>query len=352
MRSATWDGLPDSSGAVTDDSVALYRELGRGGVGLIIGGHAFISAIGRTDPNQYGIHTDDMVPGLSRMTQEAHQGGAKIALQINHTGGYTDYLADSIVRLAVSSTERISTPHKEMTGEEIEAIVSEFASAAVRVREAGFDAIQLHGCHCYLMSQFLSPQYNLRTDRWGGSAENRRRFHLQVIRKVRQAVGADFPILIKLGVQDDTKGSLSLAEGLVTAQQMEKEGIDAIEVSTGMSAEDTFVRPARKGAPEEAYFRELAAAVKRAVSVPVMAVGGIRSLEMARSIVNSGDADLISMCRPFIHEPGFVARWQREEGEPVNNCISCKRCLRYAEKGKPLQCWQGRRLKEEAVAGG
>jgi len=342
VRSATWDGAADDSGAVTDESVALHREVGQGGVGLIMGGHAYVSEIGQTDPNQYGVHTDDMIPGLRRMAQAAQQGGAKIALQINHTGGYTNYLADDVTRIAVSRTDKIDTPHRELTDEEIETIISDFASAAVRVREAGFDAVQLHGAHCYLMSQFLSPLYNKRTDRWGGSAENRRRFHLEVIRRVRQAVGTDFPILIKFGVQDDDEGGLSLSEGVAAAQKMAEEGIAAIEVSTGMSAENTFVRPAKKGAPEQAYFRELAAAVKRAVTVPVMAVGGIRSLKMARSIVDSGDADLISMCRPFIHEPGLVARWQRGEGDPVNACISCKRCLRVPEKGKPIKCWQER----------
>ncbi|UCD53746.1 MAG: FAD-dependent oxidoreductase [Dehalococcoidia bacterium] len=341
MRSATWDGeAVDETGAVTDDSVALYRELGRGGVGLIVGGHAFISTIGRTDPRQYGINTDDMIPGLRRMAQAAHEGGAKIVLQINHTGGYTDYLADDVVRQAVSKTDRISSPHREMTEEEIEVIISDFASAAVRAREAGFDGIQLHGAHCYLMSQVLSPLYNKRTDRWGGSAENRRRFHLEVIRRVSQAVGTDFPILIKFGVQDDEEGGLSLSESLPTAQKMEEAGIAAIEVSKGMSAESTFVRRVKKGAPEQAYFRHLAAAVKRAVTVPVAAVGGIRSLQMAQSIVDSGDADLISMSRPYIHEPGFVNRWQRGGGEPVNTCTSCTTCLYEAEKCKLLQCWQ------------
>ena len=348
VRSATWDGLADSSGAVTDESVALYQELGRGGVGLIIGGHAFISAIGRTDRNQYGVHTDDMIPGLSRMTQAAHKGGAQIALQINHTGGFPDILPeDNIARLAVSRTERLSRPHREMTDEEIEVIISEFASAAVRVREAGFDAVQFHGAHCYLMSQFLSPLYNLRTDKWGGSAENRRRFHLEVIRRVYQAVGADFPILIKLGVQDDEEGGLTLSESLATARHIVEEGIAAIEVSMGMSSADVFVRPAKKGAPEQAYLRELAAAVKRAVTVPVMAVGGIRSLEMAQSIVDSGDADLISMCRPFIREPDLIGRWQRGERQPAK-CTSCKRCIfTAAKKGVSVLCWQERHFKGE-----
>ncbi|MBA7678426.1 NADH oxidase [subsurface metagenome] len=212
------------------------------------------------------------------------------------------------------------------------------------MQEAGFDGVQIHGAHGYLMSQFVSPLFNLRADKWGGSAENRRRFHLEVIRKIRQAVGADFPLMIKFGVQDDREGGLSLSEGLETAQQMAEEGIDAIEVSAGIG---TAIQITKEGAPERAYFRERAAAVKRAVTVPVMAVGGIRSLEMAKSIVDSGDAGLISLCRPFIREPGLVARWQRGEEEPAR-CSSCSKCMAIVGRGEPLECGEERRLREEA----
>ncbi len=235
-------------------------------------------------------------------------------------------------------------PHREMTDKEIAGIVSDFAAAVVRGREAGFDAVQLHGAHGYLMSQVISPLYNSRTDQWGGSAENRRRFHLEVIRKARQAVGTDFPLMIKFGVQDDREGGLSLGEGLETARQMVAEGIDAIEVSAGVG---TAIQVLKEGEPERTYFRERTAAVKRAVAVPVIMVSGIRSLEMAKSIVDSGDADLISMCRPFIREPDLVARWQRGEAESAR-CISCSKCMVLVGKGEPLECGEERRLRQEA----
>ena len=347
VRSATWDATADSSGAVTNGSVTLYRELGQGGVGLIVSGYAFVSPLGQARRGQYGVHTDDMIPGLRRLVQAAHQGDAKIALQVHHAGINSDYLRrKGITPLAVSRMHEISRPHREMTDEEIEAILSDFASAALRAREAGFDAVQLHGAHGYLISQFLSPLFNLRTDRWGGSAENRRRFHLEVIQKVRQAAGADFPLMIKFGVQDEKGGGLSLSEGLETARQMVEKGIDAIEVSAGVG---TSIQATREGAPERAYFRERAAAVKRAVTVPVMLVGGIRSLEMAKSIVDSGDADLISMCRPFIREPSLVARWQRGEVGPAK-CISCNKCFAIVGEGEPLECGEERRLREEAAS--
>ncbi len=345
VRSATWDATADSSGAVTDRSVALYRELGRGGVGLIVSGYAFVSSLGQAVQGQYGVHTDEMVPGLRRLVQVAHQGGAKIALQIVHAGINSEYLNQKgITLLAVSKIPEVNRPHREMSGEEIEAIISDFASAALRGREAGFDAVQLHGAHGYGMSQFLSPLYNHRSDRWGGNAENRRRFHLEVIRKVRQAIGADFPLMIKFGVQDDRGGGLSLGEGLETAQRMAEEGIDAIEVSAGVGR---ALLTMKEGDPERVPFRERVAAVKRTVTIPVMVVNGIRSLGMAQSIVDSSDADLISMCRPFIREPGLVARWQRGEKEPAR-CISCSKCMAIVEKGEPLECGEERRLREEA----
>jgi len=232
-----------------------------------------------------------------------------------------------------------------MTDEEIEAIISDFASAALRAREAGFDAVQLHGAHGYLMSQIQSPLFNRRTDRWGGSAENRRRFHLEVIRKTRQVMGDDFTLMIKFGLQDDREGGLSLEEGLETAKQMVAEGIDSIEVSAGVGNAAPAVK---ESDPERWYFQERTAALKQLVSVPVIAVGGIRSLEMAKGIVENGQADMVSMCRPLIREPGLIARWESGDRKAAR-CISCNRCFGVLAKGEPLECGEERRLREEAV---
>jgi len=345
VRSATWDATADSSGAVTEKSVALYRKLGQGGVGFIISGYAFVSPLGQAAFGQYGAHTDDMIPGLRRLVQAAHQGGAKIALQVVHAGINSDYLyRQGNTPLAVSSMPQTNRPHRQMTEKEIETIIADFAAAARRGVEAGFDAVQLHGAHGYLMSQFISPLANFRTDRWGGSPENRRRFHLEVVSRVRQTIGTHFPLLIKFGVQDDRAGGLLLSEGIKAAELMVTRGIHAIEVSAGIGSS---AQATKEGDPERAYFRERAAAVKRAVTVPVIAVGGIRSLAMAQSIVDSGDADLISMSRPFVRQPDLIARWQRGETKPAA-CISCNRCMGIVRKGGPLECGEERRLREEA----
>lgn len=343
VRSATWDGMADSQGGVTERSVALYRELGRGGIGLIVTGYAFINPLGRASATQYGIHSDEMIPGLRRLTDVVHREGSKIAVQITHVGIASIYLRQQGIPLqAVSPLTQAEIPHKVLTDDEIEAIIADFASAARRGVEAGFDAIQLHGAHGQLMSQFLSPLSNRRTDRWGGSSQNRRCFHLEVIKRVRQTIGRDFPLLIKLGIQEETPDGLSLSEGVATAREMEKEGLDAIEISTGGRGSVPRISEPEL---ETVYFRDRAAAAKRAVNIPIILVGGIRSLETANEILASGDADLISMCRPFIREPDLLLRWQKGETKPAK-CISCNKCM---PAGRALECNEERRLREESL---
>ena len=341
VRSATWDGAADSEGAVTDDAVALFRELGRGGIGLIITGHTFVSRLGQSSPAQYGIYSDKMIPGLRRLTETVHKEGSKIAVQITHCGLNSGYFRRQGKTLqAVSVLDELETPHKEMTETEIEAIISDFGSAARRAVEAGFDAIELHGAHGFLMSQFLSPFFNRRTDQWGGSSQNRRRFHLEVIKRVRQATGRDFSLMIKFGPWEDLPGGLPLEEGVEAAREIAGQGLDAMEISAGGKGS---VQRENEDELERAYFRDAAVAVKRAVNVPIILVGGIRSLEMANEILESGDADLISMSRPFIREPDLLLRWQRGDTKPAT-CISCNKCM---PAGRILSCGEERRLKKE-----
>ncbi|MDO9333950.1 MAG: NADH:flavin oxidoreductase [Dehalococcoidales bacterium] len=347
MRSATWDGTADETGAVTDRSVAIYRELGSGGIGLIVTGYAFVShPLGQANPNQYGIYSDVLIPGWKRLVKAVREGGdSRIAMQIVHAGINSVFLVrKGYTLLAVSKLAEVNRPHREMTDDDIEGIINDFTAAAVRVREAGFDAVQLHGAHGYLMSQFASPLFNRRTDRWGGSPENRRRFHVEVVRRIRKAVGKDYPVLIKFGVQDDREGGMSLAEGLETCRQMVDVGIDGIEVSSGVGTSSAVIK---EGGSDRPAFRERAAAVKKTVNIPVAVVHGIRSLKMAEEIIDSGDVDMVSMSRPFIREPHLVSRWQRGDIRPAT-CISCNKCFPILMRGEPLECGEERRLREEA----
>ncbi len=348
MRSATWDGTADCSGAVTDVSVALYQKLGQGEIGLIVTGHAYVSPQGQADMGQYGAHSNDMIPGLSRLAEVGQREGGKIALQLTHAGINSVCLQKKGITIpAVSRRADLDRPHQEMTDKDIEALIAEFAEAAVRAREAGFDAVQIHAAHGYLLSQFISPLFNFRGDRWGGSPENRSRFHLEVVRGIRRATGRDFPLLIKFGVQDDAPGGLTLDEGIEAARQLEIAGIDAIEISAGIASPNTpaggVLHTPGKNSKERAFFRERASLVRRTVKIPVAVVGGIRSPEMAQDIVNSRDADMIAMARPFIREPGLVARWKKGEREPAR-CISCRECLFTTEAGELLECQEQQHL--------
>jgi len=346
MRSATWDGSADESGGVTDNSIRIYRELGRGDIGLIVTGYAFVShPLGQANPGQYGIYSDSLIPGWKRLVKAVHQAGnSKIAMQIVHAGINSPYLLRKGQTLqAVSKLPELKRPHRAMTDEEIKKIIDDFARAAVRVREAGFDAVQLHGAHGYLMSQFVSPIYNRRTDHWGGSPGKRRRFHIEVIRRVRKIVGDDYPVMVKFGAQDDRQGGMPLSEGLATCGQMEKAGIDSIEVSIGEGAGSAVLT---KGKLDKVIFRENAAAVKKAVHVPVAVVSGIRSFQMAEDIITSNDADMVSLCRPFIREPHLISRWLTGDTRPAA-CISCNKCFPILRRGEPLECGEERRLKRK-----
>lgn len=346
MRSATWDATADETGRVTDVSLAIYRDLGEGGIGLIVSGYAFVSPHGQAVVGQYGIYCDEMIPGLRRMVEVSQRDGAKVAVQIVHAGINSGYLAaQDMDSLAMTCLPDVKSRHREMTDEDIEGIIDDFAAASVRAREAGFDAIQLHGAHAYLMSQIASPLYNQRQDRWGGSAENRRRFHVEVVRRIRKAIGDDFPLMIKFGVMDDREGGLALDEGIETARQMVAAGLDGIEVSAGVGQ---AIMAAKVGDPELTPFRERAAALKREIDVPVMLVGGVRTLATSREVIASGDADMVSLCRPFIREPRLVAGWQTGDTDSAL-CISCRKCMPIVGRGEPLECGEERRIREAAA---
>jgi 2,4-dienoyl-CoA reductase-like NADH-dependent reductase (Old Yellow Enzyme family) len=332
MRSATFDGTADETGAATNASVDIFRQLGKAGIGLIVTGHAFISEDGQAGQGQYGIHKDEMIPGLSKLVKAVHDQRGKIAVQISHAGINSSYFEEKgRTARAVSANSEVERPHREMTGEDIENTIDEFNAATRRALEAGFDAVQIHGAHGYLVSQFLSPITNTRNDAWGGSVEKRRRFIIEVIKRIRKTLDEKIPLLIKYGVKDDIEGGVTIQEGIETARLLAANGVAAIEVSGGIGQNSVV-----KG---NAYFRDRAAAVKRAVSIPVAEVGGIRDMETVQAILDSGDADMISMSRPFIREPDILLRWQNEN-KAASNCISCNRCMVTIRRKMHLQCAQ------------
>ena len=341
VRSATWEGMCNAEGRPTGRLINYYRNLAEGGIGLIISGYTFIRKEGKQLPNQMGIYTDDFAPEMKSLTKAVHDEGGKICIQLVHAGGQTDSGTAGSRPLAPSSVSIAQFPEipQELSEQEIFEIVDAFGDAARRANAFGFDAIQLHGAHGYLINQFLSPLTNRRTDSYGGSIENRCRFLLEVYRIVRQTVGNDYPVMIKLNGADFVDGGLSVEDAVFAANILDREGIDAIEVSGGTSASGnkTPVRTKIKNPTQEAYNLEQAKKIKVAVSCPVVVVGGYRSFKVADKSIGKEGMDYIAMARPFIREPNLVQRWQQGDTS-VAKCISCNGCFKPGLKEGGIYC--------------
>jgi 2,4-dienoyl-CoA reductase-like NADH-dependent reductase (Old Yellow Enzyme family) len=342
IRSATWEGLAAPGGYATDELGRLLMGLAQGKVGLIITGHAYVSPEGQAAPGQLGIHTDGYVPLLKEMVDKVHDAGGKIAVQVSHGGRYALKLPN-VVRIGPSAIEsRGEIQCKEMTEEEIHRVVAQFAEAARRAKTAAFDAIQIHAAHGYLLSEFLSPFFNKRTDAYGGSVSNRAKFLLEVVHAVRQEVGDRFPVLVKLNSQEFLEGGFTVEDMLEVASFLGNAAVDAIEMSGGNHVTGIFGEffPARKDRPkgeEGPYYLDEARRYKERVKVPLMLVGGIRSFEWARRLVSEGIADYVSLCRPLIREPGLIKRWK--SGDTTKSaCVSDNGCFSPALKGEGVYC--------------
>ncbi len=340
VRSATWEGMCTADGRPTPRLVDCYRSLARGGVGLLISGYTFVSREGKQLPGKMGLDTDGFAAEFRALADAVHAEGGKLCLQLVHAGGQTTAQQAGCQPLAPSAVKVAQFPEepRELSVDEIARIVAAFAAAAQRAREYGGDAVQLHGAHGYLINQFLSPLTNRRSDKYGGSIANRCRFLLEVYRAVRQAVGNDFPVLIKLSGCDFLEGGLSAEEALFAARALVLEGIDAIEVSGGTAASGsrTPVRTKIDTVDQEGYHLELARGIKTAVGGTVFSVGGFRSHAVAQQALAAG-IDAIALSRPLIREPALPARWQGGDTARAT-CISCNGCFRPGLKEGGIRC--------------
>jgi 2,4-dienoyl-CoA reductase-like NADH-dependent reductase (Old Yellow Enzyme family) len=341
VRSATWEGMAEDKGSVTDRLIELYGRLAEGGVGLIITGHAYIARDGQASLKQLGIYDDSLITGLAELSGRVHKVGGKIVVQISHAGCRTGFGLNGSLPIGPSAMEDEKGPIcRAMTLDEINEITEAFVRAVVRARKAGFDGVQIHGAHGYLLSQFLSPFHNKRDDQYGGSLENRARMLLEVIARVRQATGPKYPILIKMNSEDFVDGGFPMDDMLETAAMLEKAGVDAIELSGGTPYSPKYpsTRPGPiKGEEDEVYYREAARRYKKKVSVPLMLVGGIRSYGVAEKLAKENMADYISLSRPLIREPALINRWK--SGDTLKaTCLSDNLCFKPARAGQGLFC--------------
>ena len=341
VRSATWEGLADKGG-VTEKLTGMMVELARGGVGLIISGFAFVRPDGQSLPGQMAVYDDRFVPGIRDMAAAVHSAGGKIALQLVHGGCNANSSLTGLEPVGPSEVQKEGQIACHSGGKkDITAIVTAFAHAAGRAKEAGLDAIQIHAAHGFLLSQFLSPAYNKRTDEYGGSLENRARFLLEVVKSVRKEVGHKYPVLVKLNSEDFLEGGLARDEAIRVSGMLAKGSVDAIELSGGTMASPINFIPPRPGSlptpDKEVFYREAAKVYKQKVSIPLILVGGIRSYEVAERLVRDGMTDYISLSRPLICEPGLVKRW-REGDRRKSECVYDNACLAPAADGTGVYC--------------
>ncbi len=310
VRSATAERMAMEDGRVTPRLVELYRDLARGGVGLIISGHMYVHPGGKCHSEMTTIHDDRFLDGLTGLAEAVHREGGKVAVQINHGGMQCSQ--ETVQHLLAPSdvgTDLLPRPARAMSEDEVSMIAEAYGQAARRVKEAGFDAVQIHAAHGYLVSQFLSPRINQRTDRWGGSLQKRMQFLRDIAASVRVQVGQDYPVLVKLGLMDGLEGGLSLEEGLGVVAALAEMGIDALEISGGIGGEKlTNVAKGVKAGVNEAYFMPWGLQARTVTNLPILLVGGFRTRQKMEQALQEGAADFISLCRPLISEPDLPER--------------------------------------------
>lgn len=377
IRSATHDGLADENGAPDKKLIQKYENLAKNEAGCIITGYAAVSKNGVSPyPRMMKIYDNSVVDSYKELTEAVHKYNTPVILQIAHCGRQTSSKTIGIQKVAPSNVLHAFYPDKAkpLTESEIYDIIDDFVSASVRAEKSGFNGVQLHGGHGYLLHDFLSPFGNRRKDQWGGSLENRFRIVELIIKGIKEKT--NLPVWIKLSAEDNRKGGMNIEDSIEICKMLEKAGCDAIEVSCG-TVQDGMNTMRSKKMPMDAVFKyrepcasfpkalnkialpmanfinpllkqpeplenfnvENADKIKKSVSIPVIVVGGIHKVCDMENIISSGKADFVSMCRPFICEPDLAKKLKN--GQTEAKCIMCNYCGLVIEK-EPTRCLYGK----------
>jgi 2,4-dienoyl-CoA reductase-like NADH-dependent reductase (Old Yellow Enzyme family) len=321
--------MSSDDGFVSDRLVKVFHDLAEGEVGLIMTGHAFVRRDGKASPSQTAVFDDRFIPSLARIPAAVHAFPTRIFLQIAHAGRQTKVKLSGTIPIAPSAVHEPTfdlTP-REIPPAEVRAIIDDFVQAARRAKEAGFDGVQLHCAHGYLLSSFLSPHTNRRTDDWGGTTAKRARIAVEIVSGIKALCGAAFPVAAKINSSDFLATGIQVEESIEVAGLLQEAGLDAVEVSGGMTeAGKGSVWQGLRAEEDEGYFVDAAARYKKALQIPVIGLGGNRTLARMESVIRDGQADLVSMSRPFIREPGLVRDF-RLGLLSKSACISCNKCF-------------------------
>ncbi|MDR2005767.1 MAG: NADH:flavin oxidoreductase [Acidaminococcales bacterium] len=329
IRSATLEMDAVKNGVIDVPLMkGIYSKLAEGGVGLIITGMMGVGYNSCVGANMAKIYGEDFRGAFQAVVAAAHQCGCKIVAQLGQCGAKAREIDFGDHPLAPSDIAAMrKMPAKAMSKSDIKRVVSEFAEAALKCREAGADGVQLHAAHGYLLSQFLSPYYNKRQDEYGGSPENRARILMEICDAVRLKAGKDYPLFVKINFSDLTDPGLQGHECVSICKELEKRGVDAIEVSSGLAVgAKSIPSKAGIGLEEQGFFAGGAMEVAGAVNIPVVSVGGYRSPDFAEETLNRGNIAAISLSRPLVREPGLVKRWKAGDLTP-SQCVSCNGCF-------------------------
>ena len=374
IRSATHEGMAHADGMPTDDLERTYRKLAEGGAGAIITGYMGVRRNGRTFANMRMFDRDACIDVYKGINDRLKEFGTPVIAQLAHGGSRASkkLTGQDVVGPSYRRRNDYGDECKEAAEDEIQAIIEAFVLAVVRARQAGFDGVQLHAAHGYLLSEFISPKFNKRTDAWGGPIENRMRIVQEIVTRARDLVG-QYPILVKISARDESKDGLTEADLLAAVRILRDCSCDAIEVSCGYGDFLSTVRMPRlpvdavlafapgyrdlsafrkrlmrmaaplmykSHVPLHNYNVDAAALAKRAADIPVIVVGGIRNLRDIRTIIGEQGIDAVALSRPFIIEPDIVEKF-RQGRQDSSRCIDCGYCL-IASAANPLKCYYGR----------
>ena len=329
--------LADAHGEVTDRLLNYYEERARGGAGLIIAEFSYIDdKASKCAFNQLGVYDDTLLQGLAELAERMKSHGAVAGLQICHAGSQRVIGKYPLVAPSPIPWEETGLVPKELTGAEIEEIIAAFAQAALRAKRAGFDLVEILAGHGYLINQFLSGYFNKRQDKYGGSLSNRMRFALEVAKRIKEAVGKDFPISFRINGDDFLPGGINLEEAKGTAKKLAEAGIDLLHVSAG-TRENTCTQVIPLFLPR-GYNLHLAFGIKEVVDIPVVACGAINDPVLAEQIIREGKADLVSMARPLLADPDLPVKTKRGNLKDIRPCIRCNECVSQIRISRAVKC--------------